>query len=253
MINIRYYSKFIDNYYSIKQYTGDYFKITYHKNLVKNSGFENEKNKQKGNNVNDEKLSNNISRSRAKVFEYSLCNDFDYFVTLTLDPKKYDRHNLPKFIKDLGQMIRNYRRDYGVNIQYLLIPERHQDGAWHMHGLMKGLPLSHLKINDNGYYEWEKYTKRFGYMSIGIIKDKLAVSKYITKYITKNIYNSNGVTERNKKLYYASRGLKTARKIKEGTLSEVLINSISWQYENEYIKSAEVTAEELEKILKVLK
>jgi len=219
---------------------------------VKNSGFEDEKNKQKGNNVNDKKLMNNISRSRAKVFEYALCNDFDYFVTLTLDPEKCNRYDLSKYIKDLSQMIRNYRRDYGVNIQYLLIPEQHQDGAWHMHGLLKGLPLDHLRINDNGYYEWEKYTKRFGYMSIGIIENKLAVSKYITKYITKSIYDERGVIERNKKLYYASRGLKTARKIKEGILSVIDNESIPWTYENEYIKSIELTAKDLERLLNVL-
>lgn len=219
---------------------------------MKNSGFEDEKNKQKGNNVNDKKLMNNISRSRAKVFEYALCNDFDYFVTLTLDPEKCNRYDLSKYIKDLSQMIRNYRRDYGVNIQYLLIPEQHQDGAWHMHGLLKGLPLDHLRINDNGYYEWEKYTKRFGYMSIGIIENKLAVSKYITKYITKSIYDERGVIERNKKLYYASRGLKTARKIKEGILSVIDNESIPWTYENEYIKSIELTAKDLERLLNVL-
>ena len=149
-------------------------------------------------------------------------------------------------------MIRNYRRDNKVNIQYLLIPEQHQDGAWHMHGLLKGLPLSHLRINENGYYEWEKYTERFGYMSIDLIRDKIAVGKYITKYITKSICES-GVTERNKKLYYATRGLKKAKKIKEGTLTEKEILSIPWKYENDYIKSIDLTAEELEKILKLLK
>lgn len=150
-------------------------------------------------------------------------------------------------------MIRNYRRDINLDIQYILIPEQHKDGAWHMHGLINGLPLNQLVKNDNGYLEWPKYSKRFGYMSLGEIKDKLAVSKYITKYITKNMYNECGVSERNKKTYYASRGLKKAEKIKEGTLSVIENDSIPWNFENEYIKNIELSAKELEKILNILK
>ncbi len=39
----------------------------------------------------EEKLANSISRSRQKVFEYAYCNDWDWFVTMTLDPKKYEQ------------------------------------------------------------------------------------------------------------------------------------------------------------------
>lgn len=35
---------------------------------------------------NDCKLANNISRARSKVFEYAFCNDWDYYITLTIDP-----------------------------------------------------------------------------------------------------------------------------------------------------------------------
>ena len=61
-------------------------------------------------NINENKLENNLSRAKSKIFQYAMCNDFEYFVTLTLDSKKYDRYNLSKFIKDLGQMIRNNRK-----------------------------------------------------------------------------------------------------------------------------------------------
>ena len=115
------------------------------------------------------KLLNNLARARTKIFEYAICNNFEYFVTLTLNSDR-DRHDLGGYIKDLGQMIRNYRRLYDVNIQYLLIPEQHADGAWHMHGLLLGLPESHLRKNENEYMEWPYYTDRFGYMSIDKIR-----------------------------------------------------------------------------------
>ena len=77
---------------------------------------------------NDGKLANNLSRARTRIFEYAICNKFEYFVTLTLNHKR-DRYDLGNYIKDLGQMIRNYRRLYDVNIQYLLIPEQHVHGV----------------------------------------------------------------------------------------------------------------------------
>lgn len=198
---------------------------------------------------NDGKLANNLSRARTRIFEYAICNKFEYFVTLTLSQER-DRYDLSGYIKDLGQMIRNYRRLYDVNIQYLLIPEQHVDGAWHMHGLIIGLPESHLRENKNGYLEWQYYTDRFGYMSIGKIKHHLAVSKYITKYISKNMKNTE--IEKNKKLYYVSRGLNRPEKIKEGTLHSGKAEQVPWKYENDYILSAELSADELKNLLPIL-
>lgn len=234
-------SKYLYNYYNIKKYNDSYYRLTVFKVPVKNPAFEEEykEYKYKKNNIESEgKLDNNIIRARSKVFEYALCNDFDYFVTLTLDKTKMDRYNLDDFIKKLGQFIRNYRKKYGVNIQYLLIPERHRDGAWHMHGLMKGIPPEHLSKNENGYKDWKAYSKRFGYISIDEIRNKEAVSKYITKYISKSFYGGGGVTDKNKKMYYASRGLKKAERIKEGTLSgkeSVLIPEEN-MFENDFVK-----------------
>lgn len=225
--------------------------MTVQKYPVRNLGFEG--GIKRNRNINDEKLCNNLIRAKMKVFEYAMCNNFDYFVTLTLNGNKYNRYNLDKFIKDLGQFIRDYRKKYCVDIQYILIPERHQDEAWHMHGLMKGILEKHLRVNENGHKEWEAYTKKFGYMSIDNIRNKDAVSKYITKYISKSIDGGKGVTEKNKKLYYASRGLRTAEIIKRGMLSAVEVELIPWEYENEYVKTVVLSHEELDKIIKILK
>lgn len=229
-------SKYLYNYYNIKKYNDSYYRLTVFKVRIKNPGFEIEsKYKSEKNNIESEgKLDKSIIRARSKVFEYALCNDFDYFVTLTLDKNKVDRYNLDDFIKRLGQFIRDYRKKYGVNIQYLLIPERHKNNAWHMHGLIKGIPKEHLSINKNGFKDWEAYAKKFGYISIDEIKNKEAVSKYITKYISKSFDGGGGVTEKNKKMYYCSRGLKKAEKIKEGTYYSSYNDN--FDYENEYIK-----------------
>lgn len=236
MVKIKGYSKLITNYYSIKKYHDDLYKFTFHKFPVRNSGFEKIDNipMNRSRDVNDEKLDNHISRAKNKIFEYAACNEFDHFLTLTLDPKKYDRYDLGKYIKDLGQMIRDYRKKYNVDIQYLLIPEPHKDGAWHMHGLIKGIPDEELTKNANGYLDWPQYSNKFGYCSIDAIRSQEAISKYMTKYITKALH-SNLNREKEKKLYYVTRGLKTAVKVKEGTINGEL--TIPSDYENDYVKT----------------
>lgn len=246
------YSKYITDYYNIKQYNDDIYKLTYCKKPIKRAGFEDETNFKKSRNVNDEKLSNNIARARAMVFEYALCNEFKYFVTLTLDKNMHDRYNLKEYIKKLGQFIRNYRRKHGVDIQYLLMPERHKDGAWHMHGLFMGIPEEHLSINKNGYLDWQAYSKRFGYISLDKIRNKEAVSKYITKYVSKSFDKVGGVTEKESKLYYCSRGLKRAKIKKIGTLSGYQLEKIPFSYENDYVKTMFFTSKQYKLINEML-
>lgn len=219
---------------------------------IKNSGFEDDRKFEYKRDVNKEKLSNNIARARSKIFEYAICNEFEYFVTLTLNRDYLDRYDLKEYIKKLGQFIRDYRKKYKANVQYLLIPEKHIDGAWHMHGLLKGIPKEQLKINKHGYKDWEAYSKRFGYISIDDIRSQIAVSKYITKYISKSIDTGRGVTEKESKLYYCSRGLKKPIKIHEGTLKSYQLINIYFEFENDYIRSITLNKEELENIKKLL-
>lgn len=79
------------------------------------------------------------------IFELALCNDWEWFVTLTLNPEYHDRKDLKSYKKKLLTWIKNYNRTQKTNIKYLLIPENHQDGSWHMHGLMMGIPEEHLR------------------------------------------------------------------------------------------------------------
>lgn len=248
------YSKTIPNYYSIKKYNNDYYKFTFHKFPIKNGGFEENKEDlfdiKDTSDIPEGKFKQSISRSRSKIFEYAMCNDFDYFVTLTLDPKKNDVLNISDFIKRFGQFVRNNRNRKSSNIQYLLIPEKHKSGSWHLHGLIKGINENDLFINENGYLDWEEYKKRFGYISLSKVKNQVAVSKYITKYISKSLANDNTVTEKEKKIYYVSRGLKQAVKVDEGTFYD--IDFITFDYEGEYVNIKELNHEEYLNIAKRL-
>ena len=195
--------------------------------------------------VNHEKLSENIYRAKSRIFEYSFCNPWDFFFTGTLDPNKQDRTDLELWHKQLTQWFRDLGKKYGMKIAFLLVPELHKDGAtWHIHGLLHGISLSLLQQFKTGdkmgtslakkvqqgdvVYNWPEYQKRFGFCDLEPVKNHEAVSKYMTKYITKSL--SSSVKELNAHLYYHSRGLKTAEVIKKGSM----FADIEPSYRNEY-------------------
>lgn len=223
-------SKYVSDVAILKKYNESTYKLTLCR-LLRNKGFEDSKRvRVKG--VNDKKLSNNISRAKSKVLEYALCNEFEYFVTLTISKDKHNRYDLKAYYKSFSKFLNNYNYRHGVKVQYLLIPEKHKDGAWHLHGLIKGLPQQHLKKNEHGYLDWPHYRDKFGYISLDPVRSIARVSCYITKYINKDLENS--VEELGAHLYYVSKGLKKAEEIKRGTL---LADSIPYyDFENEYVK-----------------
>ena len=96
----------------------------------------------------------------------------------------------------------------------MFVPELHKDGAWHMHGMIYGLSNDDLTLNDNGYYTWQKYNDKFGFMSIDKVQDIDRLSSYILKYITKDVEKS--VSELGAHLYYASKGLAKAELVYRG-------------------------------------
>lgn len=235
-------SLYIRDVATLKKY-GSKFKLVLHKSL-RQQGFEMDKSKIPKTVVNDTKLSNNISRAKSRVFEYAICNDFEYFVTLTIDNTKYDRGDLNTYYKAFRTFLKNYSRNHKTKIQYVFIPEKHKDGNWHMHGLIKGIPKEHLSINKYGYLDWNYYKERFGFISLSKIKNNEACCKYITKYINKDLQET--IKELNQHMYYCSKGLKKATEIKRGTLSA---NSIPYDFENDYVKIKWLDDESLAKSL----
>lgn len=195
---------------------------------------------------NDFKIAESVMRSKTKIFELAYCNPWDFFFTGTINPNKQDRTDLELYHKQLTQWLRDYNKKYKLNIKFLFVPEKHRDGkSWHIHGLIYGLSLNHLtqfKIGDkmgkglvekvsNGdiVYNWNAYYNRFGFCDLEPIKNQEAISKYITKYINKELQNS--VTELNAHTYYHSRGLKFAELKKKGTM---IWDDIVPTFENQY-------------------
>lgn len=158
----------------------------------------------------EKKSDASLSRARRNVLELALCNDWTYFCTFTLDKLKYDRYNLEKFKGDFTQWIRDQRKKYkkfgqDLDLKFLLVPELHKNGAWHIHGLLGDIsPLlisfsdereQGLKVPDklvnSVYFDWPQYREKFGFCSLGQIRNKVATGFYVSKYITKSLVDSN--------------------------------------------------------------
>lgn len=233
-----------DSLYRRKGYKFEVFEF---QKEIANFACENSCNGKVRESANDEKLANNISRARNKILEYVLCNEFVFFVTLTLDPGKYDRQNLGQFNHDLSIFIRDYNKRKDADIKYLFIPERHKDGCWHIHGFIMGLPYDRLELFDingekplpryivekmkKGYllYNFPAYEKKFGYNIFEPIRNKKASVLYMSKYLTKDI--SRNVKALGNHLYYCSKGLKKAEIIKKG---QFLDSNYQFDFSNEY-------------------
>jgi hypothetical protein len=178
---------------------------------------------------NDEKLDHNLCRAKSRIKELALCNDWSHFVTLTLNGEKIDRYDLDGYVKKYGQWKSDYNRKYNVNLKYLLIPEQHKDGAWHMHGLMNDLAPDSLIKNDKGYLDMPYYKERFGYISLDPVKRSKAVAHYITKYVAKAI-NATAI-KLCKHSFYHSRGLQGKELVHEDYTGRIPDDV----FENDYV------------------
>lgn len=172
----------------------------------------------------------NLQRAKSTITELGLCNDWEHFVTMTLSPEWGDRQNLNVWHKSLSQSLRDYSKKYGQKITYLLVPEKHKDGSWHMHGFISGIPPDRLTRNENGYLDWPDYAKKYGFISFKKIRNHTRASRYITKYVTKDTTRS--VTDYGGHLFYASQGLTRKSIEKSGYLRDEVT---AWDFENDYV------------------
>lgn len=207
--------------YNLYAYRPDFFKLVHFKSTaprccpvprIKEDGYK-----------HTDKLPQSLSRARRVVLELALCNDWKWFGTLTIASNNYDRKNLQGYYKKFYEWIKYLRKKYDLKIPFLLVPEQHGDGSWHMHGFFNSdidqflSPFKDIraagenvpwKLVKGDYYNWPRYQKRFGFCSFGKIRNHDATAFYVTKYISKSF---QGDAQRvGLRLYYPSEGLNRA-------------------------------------------
>jgi hypothetical protein len=173
-----------------------------------------------------------VRRTRRRINDYLLCNDFDLFTTFTFDPSKVNRHDPNACKTKMSDWLKNQQKIWG-KFRYLIVPEFHKDKtSLHFHALL-GNYAGHLKnsnIKHNGRTVYNITSYRSGFSTAVKIDNKEKVASYVQKYITKDMPTFFG-----KNRYWVSKGLKLPLTI-ENSLSDewdYQENSL-WSHENEY-------------------
>lgn len=142
-----------------------------------------------------------MSRTRARIRDIALSsNRWKYFCTFTFDGARVDRYDYSACCVYMKQFLKDFRRDFPT-AQYIIVPELHKDGAFHFHGLFsEELPVTYV-----GYFRKTGHTYHIngyciGYNTATIVKSQERVSRYIAKYITKDLC----AVSKNKRRYWFS-------------------------------------------------
>lgn len=202
----------------------------------------------------------NLSRARSTVLELARCNSWDYFVTFTVDPQKHDRYDfesVSKYLRGYFHRVKTLSSDF----RYLLVPEQHNDGAWHFHGLVSGFPGlvdSHDFFGSNSVplnilsawrqgisvYISPDLTDKLGFNSfVCTYGDPDNTAKYMVKYLSKGLLCTSEELSSGSHLYFASLGLNRARVLK---YSYIDFSSFSSKpFENDYVMTLDTSVSEL--------
>lgn len=151
-------------------------------------------------------IEKSINRTHRILKDYILCNNFTHFFTLTISPDYCDRLDDILVQSKVKTWLNNIRRHSSLG--YIVVPERHKNGALHFHGVMTN--PSTLNLYDSGHkdrsgriiYHTKQY--KMGFHDFTEIGSLDAVSQYVRKYLSKQFYDR----EKFKKRFWASRNLK---------------------------------------------
>lgn len=150
-----------------------------------------------------------LSRTIQKINDIVYSNEWEYFVTLTLDKERVDRYNYDEIRKRITKQIQNIKARNAPLLEYVIVPELHKDGAYHFHGLFRN--TSGISFEDSNrtvpktgdsIYNMPQFT--YGFNTATCVKDTQKASTYITKYLTKELNQS---LPDSAKRYWCTRGI----------------------------------------------
>ena len=125
-------------------------------------------------------------RAATKVRDIALSNRFRWFVTLTLDRERIDRYDVGVITKKLNQVMDNLVRRRGL--AYVLVPERHKDGAVHFHGFftdaVRAVESGHTDGAGHKVYNLPEWTLGFS-TAIELYGTYSSAVGYVCKYVRK--------------------------------------------------------------------
>lgn len=151
----------------------------------------------------DHSIKSSVNRTINQIYAISRANKWEYFITLTIDPKKMDNTDFNLVSEKLNTWTNNLKKRYAPDLKYILVPELHKDKSkWHFHGLFANIGKMPLTFSGKvcvGKFIYDYVKKpfatkiynlplwKYGFSTATIIRDSSKASSYITKYITKDL------------------------------------------------------------------
>lgn len=177
-------------------------------------------------------LNTSINRTKNIIYDLSKSNDWDWFITLTFDPKRFNSSDYDVVVSLLKKFIDKIRKRCSPDLVYMIVPELHKDQKkFHFHGLFA--KVGSLDFTPSGKDEIFNIPDwRYGFSTASKIKDSVRASAYITKYITKECVQ----VTKYKRRYYTSRNIK--RPVVECYNSPHQLEDIIATYNPDYIASS---------------
>ena len=190
-----------------------------------------------------------VRRAKSKVNDICYNNRFDYFVTLTFAPDKTaNRFDLRACMQQFLKIVKAHNRRCDNQWKYVVVPEKHENGAYHLHGFFQNIVEKDLRINKNGYPEIIDFADRCGFTNVRDLSkaDDIGYKKMVS-YAGKYIVKAMDINEKYRRLYYCSDKLVRSKKVNLPDFDVTQVRNILSQgvkYENDYlIKKRFTTAE----------
>lgn len=149
----------------------------------------------------------NLKRAKEVVFDLARSNSFEWFITLTFG-SGVDRFDYESCCDEIKKYT-NYLSKRGC--RWIIVPEQHENGAWHFHGLLAGpvkavratnAHTGQLLVDNHGREVYNLTDYKSGFTTAVKLDGSPKVATYLTKYYTKDMAIPKG-----KKRYWASRNL----------------------------------------------
>lgn len=170
-----------------------------------------------------------LQRTSSTIRALATLNKWDYWVTLTFDQHLVGGASMRwelSTVKAVRTWLQMFNVHHGLSVKYLLVPDLHADGAFHLHGLLSGLPDScvdwwtlesaptariRARIKSGvPCGTWRHYAARFGFCRLEPLKSAGAAGHYLSSHYFGGIDKLEALaarlgTERN--FLYHSKGL----------------------------------------------
>ena len=154
-------------------------------------------------------IASSMNRTVNAVYHKARSNTWDWFVTLTFDPDLVDSFDYGLAVAKLSKWLNNLRR-LSPDIGYVMVPEKHKSGRYHFHGLFRDCDgidfVASGKTDHKGNPIYNVGSYRLGWSTATRISDQSKVTKYIAKYISKDLCQ----VASGRKRYWCSRNLEDA-------------------------------------------